>query len=171
MKKIYIVLTYTGSMPSKLIKLYTGKRFSHVSISLNKELTEMYSFGRLYPYNPFVAGLVHESVNDGTFKRFKKTDSRIYELTISNHQYRKLKMMIKKMVKERYSYKFNYLGLLGVTVNLRIKRNNYFYCAEFVKYLLEESQIVKELPMLIKPMDFAQIETSSVIYEGLLKNY
>lgn len=58
MKKIYIVLTHTGTTLSKIIKNYTNDEFSHVSISLDSELKEMYSFGRLNAYNPFWGGFV-----------------------------------------------------------------------------------------------------------------
>ena len=51
MKNIYLIITYTGTIPAKLIKLYTKNEYSHISISLDKELTEMYSFARLNPYN------------------------------------------------------------------------------------------------------------------------
>ena len=32
-------------------------------------------------------------------------------------------------------YKFNVIGLIAVALNVRIKREKYFYCAEFVKYV------------------------------------
>lgn len=64
MKKIYIVLTHTGTNLSKIIKNWTKDEFSHVSIALDEDLDEMYSFGRLHPYNPVWAGLVHEKQND-----------------------------------------------------------------------------------------------------------
>ena len=51
-KKIYIVLTYSGTILSRIIRAYTGDEYSHVSIALDKDLEEMYSFGRLNPYNP-----------------------------------------------------------------------------------------------------------------------
>jgi hypothetical protein len=73
MKKIYIILTYTGTILSQIVKVYTRREFSHVSISLDEDLTKMYSFGRLNPYNPFSGGFVHEKINQGTFKRFKRT--------------------------------------------------------------------------------------------------
>jgi len=71
-KKIYIVLTYTGTILSKVIRVYTRAEYCHVSLSLDKRLRKMYSFGRLNPYNPFIGGFVHEGINVGTFKRFKK---------------------------------------------------------------------------------------------------
>ena len=49
MKKIYIVLTYTGTILSRIIKVFTKKEYSHVSIALDQDLKYMYSFGRLNP--------------------------------------------------------------------------------------------------------------------------
>ena len=46
MKKIYIILTFTGTALSRIIKLTTRVEFAHVSIALDEELKEMYSFGR-----------------------------------------------------------------------------------------------------------------------------
>ena len=87
MKKIYIILTVTGTWLSRLIKMYTKDEFSHVSIALDSKLNEMYSFGRLKPYNPFIAGFVHERKNKGTFKRFFNTSCVIYELEIEDEQF------------------------------------------------------------------------------------
>ena len=47
MKKIYLVLAHTGTTLATIIKYYTKDEFSHVSIALDDELEEMYSFGRL----------------------------------------------------------------------------------------------------------------------------
>ena len=62
MKRIYIILTYSGTVLSRIVKAYTGAEYSHVSIGLDENLTKMYSFGRLNPYNPFIGGFVHEGI-------------------------------------------------------------------------------------------------------------
>ena len=173
MRKVYIVLTYTGTILSKLVKLYTRKEFSHVSISLDEQLDEMYSFGRLNPYNPFWAGFVHENKNKGTFKRFYKTKTRIYSIQVNDEQYEAVKKVTKDVQDEnkRKSYKFNMIGLIGVIFNLRVKRERCFYCAEFVKYCLDESNISLELPDVIKPDDFNNLENVDEIFRGLLRDY
>ena len=79
MKRIYLILTYSGTILSRIIKIYTRDEFAHVSISLDEELNQMYSFGRLNPYNPFIGGFVHEGINIGTFKRFRKTQTAVNE--------------------------------------------------------------------------------------------
>ena len=45
MQKIYIMVSYTGTILSNLIRFYTKKEYTHVSISLDVELNELYSFG------------------------------------------------------------------------------------------------------------------------------
>ena len=89
MKKIYIVLTHTGTNLSKLIKSYTKDEFSHISIGLDRELKQMYSFGRLNPYNPIWGGFVHEYIDQGTFKRFYLTKAKVYEWQITIWKYKK----------------------------------------------------------------------------------
>ncbi|MGN1327694.1 MAG: hypothetical protein ACI4VQ_06455 [Clostridia bacterium] len=170
-KKIYIVLTYTGTMLSKIIKYYTRDEFSHVSIALDSELKEMYSFGRLNPYNPFIGGFVHEYIDKGTFKRFRKTRTKIIELNIEQNKYLKIKEIIKKIKRERKEYKFNIFGLFAVGFNIKIRAKKSFYCAEFVKYLIEEANIEIELPELVRPENFKNLYGGREIYNGLLKNY
>jgi len=170
-KKIYIVLTHTGTFLSKIIKNYTKDEFSHVSIALDKELNKMYSFGRLNPYNPFVGGFIHEYIDKGTFKRFFNTKAQIYSLEVTEEQYEKINNTINQIEQNKNEYKFNVLGLFAVGFNVKIRGRKSFYCAEFVKYLLEEAKLECELPELIRPDCFKDIKKMQVIYNGFLRNY
>ena len=173
MKKIYIILTHTGTTLSKIIKKYTKDEFSHVSISLDVKLENMYSFGRLKPYNPFIGGFVHEYINKGTYKRFYNTKAKMYSLEVDELQYDKLKRIINdiEIENEKERYKFNILGLLAVAFNKKISIKRSFYCAEFVKYVMEKSGININLPDIIKPEDFKKIDGLKLIYDGLLRKY
>lgn len=170
MKKIYIVLTHSGTTLSSLIKMYTRDEFSHVSISLDKNLMHMYSFGRLHAYNPFWGGFVHEYINRGTYKRFYKTVAAVYSFEISDVQYENIRRIIKEMKKSKIKYKFNIIGLFAVAFHKRITRKNTFYCAEFVKYVLDKSGIQTDLPDIIRPENFKQLKVDR-IYTGLLSQY
>lgn len=170
MKKIYIILTYTGTILSKIVKIYTKKEYSHVSISLDQDLTRMYSFGRLNPYNPFIGGFVHEGIDHGTFKRFKKTKTKIYSMEIPEEKYEKLEEIIQNIQERKSLYKFNIIGLIAVALNVRIKKEKSFYCAEFIKYVLEQSQVTT-LPEIVKPDDFEKVQGLSEVYRGVLREY
>lgn len=169
MKKIYIVLTHTGTVLSRIIKSFTKDEFSHVSISLDIYLNQMYSFGRLHPYNPFWGGFVHEYIHKGTFKRFFNTKAKVYSIEITEKQYEDVKNAIEEI--EKQNYKFNILGLFAVGFHKKIGSKNSFYCAEFVKYVIEKANIKTNLPEIVKPEDFKKLENISEIYSGLLRNY
>lgn len=169
-KEIYIILTYTGTILSRLVRLFTKDEYCHVSLSLDKDLKDMYSFGRINPYIPFIGGFVHESPKWGTFKRFKKTTARIISCEVTQEQYEKIQKTIEHFKKQPKDYSFNVVGLIGVKMKKKIQRKNHFYCAEFIKYLVEQAELDYQLPDLIKPQDFIEIP-STIIYQGLLKKY
>ena len=126
MKKIYIVLTHTGTILSKIIKYWTKDEFSHVSIALDEDLKEMYSFGRLHPYNPIIGGFVHEKINKGTFKRFYKTKASIYSVEVEDNQFNNLKNIIYRIRDNKKQYKFNKIGLLAIGFKKEIKKQKLF---------------------------------------------
>lgn len=172
MRKIYIVLTHTGTLLSNFIKLYTKKDYSHVSLSFDEELEEMYSFGRLYTYNAFIGGFIKESLTSGTYKRFKNTEASVYEIEITAKQYIEVQKFVRAMYKRRKQYKFNFIGVFFVMFNKKIKRKNALYCAEFVKGALEEGNVdVSYLPEIIKPEDFKKMKNTKLIYRGKLRKY
>ncbi len=171
MKKIYIILTHTGTALSKIIKGFTKDEFSHVSIALDIELKEMYSFGRLNPYNPFWGGFVHEYIDKGTFKRFYKTRAKVYSLEITEQQYEFIKNYIEQIKNNKENYKFNIIGLFAAGFHKKIKKQKSFYCAEFVKYVMEKADIKTDLPDIVKPEDFKNIKELQEIYGGLLRKY
>ena len=52
-------------------------------------------------------------------------------------------------------------------------RKNSFYCAEFVKHILKVIGVteVNQLPKIIRPENFKQLQGLRLEYEGLLKKY
>ena len=90
-KSVYIVLSQTGTIFSRILKLFTGAKYNHSSISLFPSLETMYSFGRLNPYNPFIGGFVREGINIGTFKRFNKTTAVVLKINVREEKYEGLK--------------------------------------------------------------------------------
>lgn len=75
------------------------------------------------------------------------------------------------MKENKEKYKFNIIGLFLVSINKKYEREDKFYCAEFVKYILETSLDRKLLPEIVKPMDFLELGNMYLIYEGLFKKY
>lgn len=174
MKKIYLVMTHTGSVISNLIRKHTGNMYNHISISLKEDLSEMYSFGRRHPYVFFYGGFVIETPRGGTFKRFKHTIANVLELSVPDEAYSIISDCLDRFIAERKRFKYNILGILKARKNINYQKSyRKFYCSQFVKYLLVCAHIIPEdfFGEVVKPQAFAEIEGATVIYEGLLREY
>ncbi|MEG1002503.1 MAG: hypothetical protein RSD13_01135 [Clostridium sp.] len=172
-KDIYLVFSYTGSNLSNFIKLVTSDNYTHVSLSLDDTFTEMYSFGRKVPTNPFIAGLVKENLYDGTFKLFNKSKCLIYKVKITENQFISLKKDLDNHFSKKDIYRYNFLGLLLVNFKFPYKRSNYYFCSQFVAELLINNEIFssEKKPEFIKPSDIQSIGHDDILYEGLVTNF
>lgn len=160
-------------MFSKAINIYTREPYTHVSIALDKNLHELYSFGRIRPYNPVLGGFVQEDISGGTYKRFPKTRCALYSLKITNKQFKHLKRELNRFKKESDKYGYNLLGVVTAAFNYPIHRENRYFCSQFVSELLLKSgiKLIDKNPSLTAPMDFIGSGELECIYEGYLRTY
>ena len=172
-KQLYIVISQTGTVLSRILKYITGAEYNHASISLSKDLEKMYSFGRRHPYNPFWGGFVIESPRTGTFKRFSDTRALVLSVPVSEEQHAELRNMLEDMWKRRKKYRYNFFGLCLAYFHIAWKRENYYYCSEFVGELLIKVRIdgVECLhSSIIQPIHFLRLPHTQ-LYCGKLREY
>ena len=74
MKKIYILLMHTKTIPSKIVRFFTRYKYSHVAMSLDKSCEVTYSFGRR-KLNSILNGGFNILNKEGEF--FKKFNRKI----------------------------------------------------------------------------------------------
>lgn len=172
-KQVFIVLTQTGTILSRILKRVTGAKYNHSSISLEEDLSRMYSFGRIFPYNPFIGGFVKEGKSIGTFKRFHNTEATVLRVNVSNDKYEEMKIYLSEMYESRKRYHYNYVALFLAVFGITFRQERCYYCSEFVRDFLIEFEIVPKayLPEIVKPIDFLKIPESVKIYTGKLKSY
>lgn len=172
-KYVYIVLTATGSAFSGVIKTYTRYKYNHASLSLNRDLTEMYSFGRRNPTNPLSAGFIKEDVEKGTYTWFPRTECVIYKLPVSIREYKKIERMLSTFKKNEDKYIYNFAGLFTAALNAPWERNASYFCSQFVAELLKKSgiRLFSKSSSLVKPSDFSSLTELERIYEGPLYKY
>ncbi len=167
---LYIVLTRSNTTISKLIKLIKKDEFTHAAISFDKELKQMYSFGRKKFYNPFIAGFKQENLNKGVYKHCKILPGMIMEVEVSKEQYEKAKELLDQFKSNKDFYKYNYMGLVNSLLNKEGYYDNRFLCSEFVYYVLNSSGVAdfKIARNLVRPINFLNLN-SKVAYKGDLK--
>jgi len=173
MKKVYIMLTYTGTFIGKIIKLYTREPYSHASLVLDEDLFEIYSFGRKKYNNPFIGSFVREKRDKDTFKYFKNTIYSLYEFNVTDDEYDKILENLAKFKKNKDRYSFNIIGLLLVPFKIRYHPENQYYCAQFIDTLFNESGI----KLFEKPSDKVSIQDLRLcrhfkpLKKGILRNF
>ncbi|PPQ46246.1 hypothetical protein C5G87_21755 [Paenibacillus peoriae] len=170
---VFILLTNTGTFLTRVIKSYTRAPYNHASISFNRELSELYSFGRKTPNNPLDGGFVKEDIKTGTYSRFPNTTCVIYELQVTDREVEKMKRVLHVFIRSRQKYMYNLLGLIGIALKEPVEFSNSYFCSQFVAEILQRSgiKIWNKLPALVTPDDFRQSDRFHLIYEGNLSEY
>ncbi len=170
---IYLLFSHSGSMFSKVISAFTRESFTHISIALDEELREVYSFGRLHPYNPFFAGFVREDIENGTFRRFPNTFCSLYSLKVDEKQKEKIVSELGRFKSESYKYRYNFLGLFTALYDIPLSRKYNYFCSQFVSEVLLKSgiEITNKNPGLTSPMDIIIYPKLDFLYTGYLIEY
>ncbi|MBW4083455.1 hypothetical protein [Paenibacillus sp. S150] len=169
-QNIYVVLTGTGTAFSGIIKWFTKAELNHASIAFDSELREVYSFGRKKAYNPFVAGLIRENF---VHPFYSSADCAIYQLRVSKTEYETMYNHVKGMMDHQERYKYHLLGLIGVLLNVKINREDAYFCSHFVASVFEESAVhpVAKPSCFVTPEDFAASLCAHKIFSGKLSCY
>lgn len=170
---VYIVLSDTGTLFTNLIKSYTRAPYNHASISFDAELTEMYSFGRKNPRNPLHGGFVKEDVLTGTYSYYPETTCVIYQLKVTEREIEKMKRILNVFIRKNDKFLYNFLGVVGVSVQEPIEFSNSYFCSQFVAEVLKRSGIHlwDKLPAMVTPEDFRQSDQLNLVYEGKLFDF
>ena len=164
------MLSATDSVLATAIGLVTQKKYNHISIALDKELHEVYSFGRLKPSNPVIGGF---SLEDVTSDFYLKAECQIYELAITTAQLKSLRFNLTAYEKNKTHYHYNLLGLITAWAKIPWDREFAYFCSEFVSTLLIDSKILNNnlIPSITTPHEIIENLELKLIYEGPMWQY
>ena len=169
---VYIVLTRPNTIISKIIHVVKQDQYTHASISLDKDLHSMYSFGREFVYVPFIGRFKREDIDEGLYKFHKNLPGLVMEIEVTKEQYNKAKDLLNTFIINSNLYKYNYQGLLDGLFKKPASYENRFLCSEFVYHILKDSEIADlNIPAnLVRPQNLLAIK-SNIIFEGNLKKF
>lgn len=164
------MLTATGTALSTTINFFNQQDYAHISIAMDEQLLEVYSFGRLKHSNPFIGGFTTEDV---TSDFYKNANCQIYALDITQQQFDKLGLVIQEFKKQKESYQYNLLGLFTCYINIPWERPNAYFCSEFVSTALMEANILDRIqPASITQPQFILANLAPQLkFEGRLYEY
>ncbi|MGI6358814.1 MAG: hypothetical protein ACOX2K_09015 [Bacillota bacterium] len=171
--ELYILLTNTYSLITRAIGLYTGEPYNHVSIGFDRNLSELFSFGRLQPRNPWIGGFVQEDVESGTFAYFKDTRCALYRMQVTPGQWQAVRDAVREFELQKEKYSFNAIGFAGVAAGYPIDRRYAYFCSQFVSTVLDRGgvRLFSKPCGLVTPADFQRCQRLTRVYEGKLSEY
>lgn len=172
-KSIYIILSRTGTLLSKSIVKFGNMEYPHASLSLDPSLTEMYSFGRIYPKFPLWGGFVVENIYKGVYSNFKDSECIVMKIPVSRIQFERICLELNSFMKNKDKYHYNFVGLLGVKMGVPIPRKRAYFCSQFISSIIQKGGLLRtqENPSLISPDQLREIPGAVTVYQGLTRNY
>jgi len=171
MKSIYVLLTRTGTIVSRMIYVITADPYTHSCISFDDGLDTLYSFTRKYPRLPLPAGLYTESLYSGNLKRFGYMPCALYELKVEDDIYEAVKGDVESMMADDINYKYNLIGLALCKFGIPHRRKRHYFCSQFVSEVLKRNGAY-EMPKdtsLMRPMDYLDLPDFECVFSGDLK--
>ena len=171
-KSIYVVVTRTGTGVAKAIRVVTKMPYSHVSLSGDASLHELYSFCRNYKPIPLPATFNTEMIGEGTLGKFDTIPCEVYEIPLRDEQYEQFQLIIEHFQNCRKDYSYSLLGLLFVKMQIEKELRTKFVCSQFVAYVLERCGVaLNKPPCLSSPDDLRHIPGARLVYRGELNRY
>ncbi len=171
-RRLYVVLTRTGTGVARVIRILTRKPYSHASISIDSSLPQMFSFCRNHQRFPLPASFNEEVVGKGVLGQFTNIPCEIYEIPITQEQYETVRNQLIHFMHFRKLYSYSLSGLVSIPLQIRRNLRYKFVCSQFVAYLLQECNVTLEKPAsLYSPEDLRHLPTAKLIYRGELNEY
>ena len=169
-KTLYFLFTDTGTYLSKAINYCTKQSLNHVSIGFDPELKEVYSFGRTHPRNPFNGGFVKEDIRSDFLK---DANCAVYTYRFTEEEWDSILRNIKEIEAQKASYKYNFIGLIGILLQIKINRKNKLFCSQFVATVLRDTASLQlnKPDCFITPADIRDQTGMQLMYQGKLSNY
>lgn len=169
-QNIYLLLTDTGSLLTRTIKLFTKKKYNHVSLAFDAGLTDTFSFGRKKANNPFIGGFIQEDVTSDFYSQAKCA---VYALTVTEEQAAVMRGYVSCFEEDKDKYHYNLLGLVTALLNKEWDRENYYFCSHFVATVLVEADVLQSRKpvSLMRPTDVLEALPFIPLYEGNLYHF
>ena len=142
-KHLYVVFSSTNCGIGRFVRFVTKNFYNHTSVSLDSNLSTLYSFARLHKNAPFYGGFVCES--GLRYQGEPPTKIKVAALPLTDEQYNKATLFFETMKKERNKYLYNLFAAINSPSHHKVNIPNTFTCVEFAIKTIDLLQIIPEV--------------------------
>jgi hypothetical protein len=172
-KYIYVVISRTPTYMGKMIRRIIKGKYNHASISINENLSQMYSFCRLSVSNPLVGGIIRESAFTLTIGSKEEVPINVYRIGVTLEQYKLISKFIYNTYNDKEVYYYNFIQAIGLISKKKHAIYKTYICSEFVMEALKKGGInlTSVESYKITPTDISGIMNRFIYYTGNLNDY
>lgn len=167
-----MVLSRSGTVPSRLIGAVTGDRLTHAALALDPGLEYMFGFGRRGSTNPLSGCFRRERLDDPLYERMGSLPGLVLEVPVSLVQHEAVRGQVEAFLLDGHRYRYNFSGILD-HVTGRTREDAYrFFCSEFVYHVLHQAGVCDlRVPRgQVRPQTLLSLP-GRVVFEGDLLRY
>lgn len=167
---LYILLTDTGTTFSKISKAITGDPYNHVSIMLERDFDEVFTFALKTALNGATGGFKKE-----TRSVLKGARYTLYRVAVSPEAHDRVKRKIITMAADARQTAYNHWALFNTILNkplFETEGEQIMICSQFVGAMLVEAgvDLFKEKHLsTIKPYDFVRTKLLKFVERGTIR--
>lgn len=132
---IYIVFSDTPTGMGRLIRLATGRKYNHVSLSLEEDILQLYSFARYHRAIPLYGGFVVESLL--RYRSFADAARiKVCRVPVEEPAYTYLCNYLDRLWSDREEYIYNTPAALASLIHRQPNIPKAYTCVSFVHEIL-----------------------------------
>lgn len=174
MKTIYVLLSRSGTVLSRLVRAATGDEYTHASIAFDEELSTLCSMARIHAAAPLPAALVRERPDAGYYGGHPNVACALVAVRVPDAGYALARGRLEAMLARQAqtgnrAYRYSLLGLLACRAGREWTRPGQYFCSQLVAQLLlcAGAELPKP-PSLMRPQDLAAVPGAVCVWRGTM---
>jgi len=167
-KSVYILLTDTKTTFSKVSKMITGDPYNHISIMLNYDFDNIFTFSIRNGLNKS-GGFLREDRQDLRGSRYS-----LYKMSVTDDVYLSIRNRIDNYFKNVNETTYNHFGIINAVLKQGVFKDEdkSMICSQFVATVLRESgiELFKNRPLsTVRPYEFVKSKLLKFVERGTIK--
>lgn len=162
MKHIYIVLIKAHTGLGRFARMVTGYDYTHIAVSLQKELMDFVTYSRKRHFMPLYAGFMHEYRDYYAFGKNKNVKVKVFRLPVEDHCHERILEFISQCENDEEQM-FNLFSMMTMPLFHGFRIYKAHNCMSFTAKVLKLSGAVE--------MDRPYYKYSIKDMDGLLHEY
>lgn len=168
---VYVVLSRTQTGIARILRTFGGLEYNHVSVALDHDLKELYSFARSEKYGIITGRLVRETSDRYLVGAKGEVPILVYRIPVTGEEWEQVRDEIRNIMNDS-KYVYNLFSVMTYPIFGGFSIYKGYSCSEFVAGILKHLGYELDRPQhTYRPDDLRPVLEEYLYYEGSLQDY